>query len=74
MWSGLQISDGLFLSIDWCSLVTVFQVIDDSDYESAEQFELHLSEPSLPAILGPLATAIVIIEGPNDGGYLFLAS
>lgn len=50
--------------------LTVFQVIDDSDYESAEQFELHLSAPSLPAVLGPLATAIVIIEGPNDGEFI----
>ena len=58
--------------MNWYKLVkpTMFQVIDDSDYESAEQFELHLSEPSLPAVLGPLATAIVIIEGPNDGGYI----
>ena len=45
----------------------MIQVIDDSVYESAEQFELHLSEPSLPAVLGPVSTAVVIIEGPNDG-------
>ncbi|XP_076458587.1 LOW QUALITY PROTEIN: extracellular matrix organizing protein FRAS1-like [Babylonia areolata] len=50
------------------------KVIDDSVYESAEQFELRLSDPSLPAVLGPISTAVVIIEGPNDESHVLLSA
>lgn len=40
-------------------------------YEDTEEFELHLMDPSLSATLGNTDTAIVIIEGPNDGEYVW---
>lgn len=50
------------------------KLIDDSEYESAEQFQLLLSEPSLPASLGPQSTTVVVIEGPNDESHLLLSA
>ena len=41
--------------------------MDDSDYETSEQFELVLADPSAHMRIGPLDKATAIIEGPNDG-------
>ncbi|CAG5116316.1 unnamed protein product, partial [Candidula unifasciata] len=49
------------------------KLIDDSMYESTEQFELQLSDPSIPAALGALTTLLVIIDGPNDVSHVYLA-
>jgi hypothetical protein len=46
----------------------VTQIVDDSVYEAAEQFEVELLEPNIAASLGPISKTTVIIEGPNDGG------
>ena len=43
------------------------QVIDDSLFESPEEFELRLSDSSYNAKIGTLSSATVIIDGPNDG-------
>ncbi len=63
---GLQQSHSCRLT---CVLISVFQIIDDSESETSEQFELRLAEPSIPAALGSLSKANVVIEGPNDGRY-----
>lgn len=44
-----------------------FQIIDDSEFESSEQFELVLSAPTYNTVVGPMDKATVIIRGPNDG-------
>ena len=47
-----------------------FQLIDDSEFETSEQFDLGLMEPAFPARLGPIAKATAILDGPNDGKHL----
>lgn len=47
------------------------QVIDDSLFESPEEFELRLSDSSFNAKIGTLSSATVIIDGPNDGKWIF---
>ena len=42
-------------------------MIDDSLFESPEEFELRLSDSSYNAKIGALSSATVIIDGPNDG-------
>ena len=49
------------------SLLLALQIIDDSEYETMEQFEILLTSPSLMSRIGPQSQAIAIIEGPNDG-------
>lgn len=54
-------------------LCNIYQVIDDSLFESPEEFELRLSDSSYNAKIGTLSSATVIIDGPNDGkSLLFL--
>lgn len=48
------------------------KLIDDTMYERMEQFDLELSDPSIPASLGAVTTSLVVIDGPNDSGYYFL--
>ena len=47
----------------------VFQIIDDSEFENTEQFELTLSDPAMMTRIGPISKALVLINGPNDGRY-----
>lgn len=49
------------------------QVIDDSLFESPEEFELRLSDSSYNAKIGTLSSATVIIDGPNDGKLIFFS-
>ncbi|XP_048248290.1 extracellular matrix organizing protein FRAS1-like isoform X2 [Haliotis rufescens] len=49
------------------------KIIDDSESETSEQFELGLMDPSIPASLGSLTKANVLIEGPNDQSTVFLS-
>lgn len=55
----------------YSSMCNIFQVIDDSLFESPEEFELRLSDSSYNAKIGTLSSATVIIDGPNDGKSLF---
>ncbi|KAJ8286924.1 hypothetical protein GJAV_G00044950 [Gymnothorax javanicus] len=57
-------------SVSACSV----RLIDDSEYEPPEEFELVLSEPSENARLGDVAVANVVIDGPNDASAVFLGS
>ena len=59
----------LFVYLLSSSKVIIFyiQVIDDSLFESPEEFELRLSDSSYNARIGTLSSATVIIDGPNDG-------
>lgn len=50
-----------------CKMWNFCQVIDDSLFESPEEFELRLSDSSFNAKIGTLSSATVIIDGPNDG-------
>lgn len=54
----------------YSSLCNIYQVIDDSLFESPEEFELRLSDSSYNAKIGTLSSATVIIDGPNDGKLL----
>ncbi|XP_041363241.1 extracellular matrix organizing protein FRAS1-like isoform X2 [Gigantopelta aegis] len=49
------------------------KLIDDSEYETSEQFDLGLMEPAFPATLGHISKATVILEGPNDESMIFLS-
>ncbi|XP_033757797.1 extracellular matrix protein FRAS1-like [Pecten maximus] len=49
------------------------KLVDDSEFEPAEQFELSISDPSANCRLGPVTKATVIINGPNDVSIVHLA-
>ncbi|XP_071256392.1 extracellular matrix organizing protein FRAS1-like [Salvelinus alpinus] len=42
------------------------KLIDDSEYELSEEFELHLSDASDNTRVGDVSVALVVIHGPND--------
>ncbi|XP_029574000.1 extracellular matrix organizing protein FRAS1 [Salmo trutta] len=42
------------------------KLIDDSEYELSEEFELHLSDASANTRMGDVSVAKVFIDGPND--------
>ncbi|XP_059502142.1 extracellular matrix protein FRAS1 isoform X3 [Stegostoma tigrinum] len=50
------------------------QVIDDSEYEEEEDFEITLADASYNARIGESATAKVVINGPNDASLVFLGN
>lgn len=49
-------------------------LIDDSEYEQSEEFELVLSDASDNARMGDVTVAKVIIDGPNDASTVFLGN
>ncbi|XP_069341542.1 extracellular matrix organizing protein FRAS1 [Eulemur rufifrons] len=49
-------------------------LIDDSEYEEEEEFEIALAHASDNARLGRVATATVLISGPNDASTVSLGS
>lgn len=49
-------------------------LIDDSEYESSEEFELVLSDASDNARIGGITVAKVIIDGPNDASTVLLGN
>ncbi|XP_074526804.1 extracellular matrix organizing protein FRAS1 [Halichoeres trimaculatus] len=50
------------------------KLIDDSEYELSEEFELVLSDASDNARMGDVTTAKVIIDGPNDASTVSLGN
>ncbi|XP_035235651.1 extracellular matrix protein FRAS1 isoform X1 [Anguilla anguilla] len=50
------------------------KLIDDSEYELSEEFELVLSDASDNARIGPVTVAKVVIDGPNDASTVFLSN
>ncbi|XP_030622204.1 extracellular matrix organizing protein FRAS1 [Chanos chanos] len=50
------------------------KLIDDSEYELSEEFELVLSDASDNARMGDITIAKVIIDGPNDASTVFLGN
>uniref|UniRef100_A0A8C1KDS0 Fraser extracellular matrix complex subunit 1 n=1 Tax=Cyprinus carpio TaxID=7962 RepID=A0A8C1KDS0_CYPCA len=50
------------------------KLIDDSEYELSEEFELVLSDASDNARMGDVTVAKVIIDGPNDASTVFLGN
>lgn len=50
------------------------KLIDDSEYELSEEFELVLSDASDNARMGDLTVAMVIIDGPNDASTVSLGN
>ncbi|XP_057287145.1 extracellular matrix organizing protein FRAS1 [Pezoporus wallicus] len=49
-------------------------LIDDSEYEEEEEFEIVLAEPSDNARVGSRASATVFISGPNDASTVSLGN
>ncbi|XP_013371586.1 PREDICTED: extracellular matrix protein FRAS1 isoform X1 [Chinchilla lanigera] len=49
-------------------------LIDDSEYEEEEEFEIALADASDNARIGRVATARVLISGPNDASTVSLGS
>uniref|UniRef100_F1M3H3 Fraser extracellular matrix complex subunit 1 n=1 Tax=Rattus norvegicus TaxID=10116 RepID=F1M3H3_RAT len=49
-------------------------VIDDSEYEEEEEFEIALADASNNARIGRLAVAKVLISGPNDASTVSLGN
>ncbi|XP_038615096.1 LOW QUALITY PROTEIN: extracellular matrix protein FRAS1 [Tachyglossus aculeatus] len=49
-------------------------LIDDSEYEEEEEFEVVLAGPSANARVGPASSATVIISGPNDASTVALGN
>ncbi|KAM8885583.1 extracellular matrix organizing protein FRAS1 isoform 1-T2 [Spinachia spinachia] len=50
------------------------KLIDDSEYELSEEFELVLSDASDNARVGAVASAKVVIDGPNDASTVTLGN
>lgn len=50
------------------------KLIDDSEYEGEEEFEIVLADASDNARLGGVANAKVMIDGPNDASTVFLGN
>ncbi|XP_075060088.1 extracellular matrix organizing protein FRAS1 [Mixophyes fleayi] len=50
------------------------KVIDDSEYEDEEEFEIALADTSENARIGSIAAARIVIEGPNDASMVFLGN
>ncbi|CAB1322442.1 unnamed protein product [Coregonus sp. 'balchen'] len=50
------------------------QLIDDSEYELSEEFELRLSDASDNARMGDVKVAKVVIDGPNDASTVSLGN
>ncbi|CAM4540352.1 unnamed protein product [Leuciscus chuanchicus] len=50
------------------------KLIDDSEYELSEEFQLVLSDASDNARMGDVTVAKVIIDGPNDASTVFLGN
>lgn len=50
------------------------QLIDDSEYELSEEFELVLADASRNARMGQVTVAKVIIDGPNDASTVSLGN
>ncbi|KAJ8404524.1 hypothetical protein AAFF_G00337910 [Aldrovandia affinis] len=57
-------------SISTCDV----RLIDDSEYEPSEEFELVLSDVSDNARIGDVAVVNVVIDGPNDVSVVYLGS
>lgn len=49
-------------------------LIDDSEYEEEEEFEVVLADTSNSARIGSRASANAVIAGPNDASTLFLGN
>ncbi|XP_046698206.1 extracellular matrix protein FRAS1 [Silurus meridionalis] len=49
-------------------------LIDDSEYEPSEEFELVLSDASDNSRMGDITVAKIIIDGPNDASTVFLGN
>ncbi|XP_032434237.1 extracellular matrix organizing protein FRAS1 isoform X1 [Xiphophorus hellerii] len=50
------------------------KLIDDSEYELSEEFELVLSDASDNARMGDVSSAKVVIDGPNDASTVTLGN
>ncbi|XP_053559271.1 LOW QUALITY PROTEIN: extracellular matrix organizing protein FRAS1 [Bombina bombina] len=50
------------------------KLVDDSEYEDEEEFEIALADTSQNARIGNIASAKVVIEGPNDASTVFLGN
>ncbi|XP_063314780.1 extracellular matrix organizing protein FRAS1 [Pelobates fuscus] len=50
------------------------QLIDDSEYEDEEEFEIALTDASENARIGSIAAAKIVIEGPNDASTVSLGN
>nr|XP_014434426.2 LOW QUALITY PROTEIN: extracellular matrix protein FRAS1 [Pelodiscus sinensis] len=50
------------------------KLIDDSEYEEEEEFEIVLADASSNARIGGVASAKVVISGPNDASTVFLGN
>lgn len=50
------------------------KLIDDSEYELSEEFELVLSDASENARVGDVVVAKVVIDGPNDASTVSLGN
>nr|XP_033819322.1 extracellular matrix protein FRAS1 isoform X2 [Geotrypetes seraphini] len=50
------------------------KLIDDSEYEEEEEFEVALADASANARIGSVSTAKVIINGPNDAATISLGN
>lgn len=50
------------------------KLIDDSEYELSEEFELVLSDTSDNARMGSVTVAKVVIDGPNDASTVSLGN
>uniref|UniRef100_A0A8C7CEK8 Fraser extracellular matrix complex subunit 1 n=1 Tax=Oncorhynchus kisutch TaxID=8019 RepID=A0A8C7CEK8_ONCKI len=58
------------VSVSTCDV----KLIDDSEYELSEEFELHLSDASDNARMGDVSVATVVIDGPNDASTVSLGN
>ncbi|CAJ1069789.1 extracellular matrix protein FRAS1 [Xyrichtys novacula] len=70
MTSDNRVIFGPGVSISTCDV----KLIDDSEYELSEEFELVLSDASDNARIGDVTVAKVVIDGPNDASMVSLGN
>ncbi|XP_071003248.1 extracellular matrix organizing protein FRAS1-like, partial [Oncorhynchus clarkii lewisi] len=58
------------VSVSTCDV----KLIDDSEYELSEEFELHLSDALDNTRMGDVSVATVVIDGPNDASTVSLGN
>uniref|UniRef100_A0A3Q3IUW6 VWFC domain-containing protein n=1 Tax=Monopterus albus TaxID=43700 RepID=A0A3Q3IUW6_MONAL len=70
MTSDNRVIFGPGVSMSTCDI----KLIDDSEYELSEEFELVLADASDNARIGDVTVAKVVIDGPNDASTVSLAN
>lgn len=71
---GMSVDNRVILGPGVSMTTCDIKLIDDSEYELSEEFELVLSDASDNARMGDVTVAKVVIDGPNDASTVSLGN